>query len=401
VSHFTYRAICLTSSNQLGSKRDMLEIELNESLRRRREELRARLDGIAAGSSTSGPSGAEDGPADLESRSRELKALEASVEELQSKLKGQSGSTLDGVWPFYSLHHADADESLETVARELQEKTAELETAQTTSAEDSRSIARAQKHADRYLAKRAMLVGRRDEVNRSIRDLGVLPEEAFQERTEKTDRVSQMPFCSPIQYAQYLLQLVKKLHAVNEGLKKFAHVNKKAFEQYGSFTKQRDALLKRREDLDGSASSIEELIETLDRRKDEAIDRTFRQVAKNFEEVFEQLVPAGRGRLIIQRKVDQVSRLAGGVCVTYVLTSHQNVEEEEEDDDTQQSSVDNYTGVSIKVSFNSKVDEGLRIQQLSGGQKSLVALATGEFHMHILRHCLLTNSIDSVRYPEM
>ena len=28
------------------------------------------------------------------------------------------------------------------------------------------------------------------------------------------------------------------------------------------------------------------------------------------------------------------------------------------------------------MSFNSKVDEGLRIQQLSGGQKSLVALAT-------------------------
>lgn len=39
--------------------------------------------------------------------------------------------------------------------------------------------------------------------------------------------------------------------------------------------------------------------------------------------------------------------------------------------------VDRYTGVAIKVSFNSKVDEGLRIQQLSGGQKSLVALATG------------------------
>jgi len=31
-----------------------------------------------------------------------------------------------------------------------------------------------------------------------------------------------------------------------------------------------------------------------------------------------------------------------------------------------------------QVSFNSKVDEGLRIQQLSGGQKSLVALATGK-----------------------
>ncbi len=43
------------------------------------------------------------------------------------------------------------------------------------------------------------------------------------------------------------------------------------------------------------------------------------------------------------------------------------------------SEIDSYTGVAIKVSFNSKADEGQRIQQLSGGQKSLVALATGEF----------------------
>jgi structural maintenance of chromosome 3 (chondroitin sulfate proteoglycan 6) len=102
-------------------------------------------------------------------------------------------------------------------------------------------------------------------------------------------------------------QLAKKLQTINEGLKKFAHVNKKAFEQYSNFTKQRDQLLKRREDLDKSASSIEELVEVLDQRKDEAIERTFKQVASNFEEVFEKLVPAGRGRLIIQRRIDQVT----------------------------------------------------------------------------------------------
>jgi len=101
--------------------------------------------------------------------------------------------------------------------------------------------------------------------------------------------------------------LVKKLQKVNDGLKKFAHVNKKAFEQYNNFTKQRDQLIQRREDLDTSAQSIQELVEVLDQRKDEAIERTFKQVAKNFEEVFEKLVPAGRGRLIIQRKIDQVS----------------------------------------------------------------------------------------------
>lgn len=99
---------------------------------------------------------------------------------------------------------------------------------------------------------------------------------------------------------------MKKLHSVNEGLKKFAHVNKKAFEQYNNFTKQRDQLLERRTELDKSAASIEELIQVLDMRKDEAIERTFKQVASNFEEVFEKLVPAGKGRLIIQKRIDQV-----------------------------------------------------------------------------------------------
>jgi len=99
-------------------------------------------------------------------------------------------------------------------------------------------------------------------------------------------------------------QLVKRLHKINDGLKKFAHVNKKAFEQYNNFTKQRDDLLKRREELDASAESIQELIETLDQRKDEAIERTFKQVSKYFEEVFETLVPAGRGELVMQKKID-------------------------------------------------------------------------------------------------
>lgn len=65
-------------------------------------------------------------------------------------------------------------------------------------------------------------------------------------------------------------------------------------------------MLERREELDNSAKSIEELIQVLDMRKDEAIERTFKQVASNFEEVFEKLVPAGKGRLIIQRRIDQV-----------------------------------------------------------------------------------------------
>lgn len=78
-------------------------------------------------------------------------------------------------------------------------------------------------------------------------------------------------------------------------------MNKKAFEQYGNFTKQRDALEARKEviigweqELDKAQASIEELIKTLDLRKDEAIERTFAQAAKNFKSVWKALVPEGR-----------------------------------------------------------------------------------------------------------
>ena len=62
--------------------------------------------------------------------------------------------------------------------------------------------------------------------------------------------------------------------------------------------------MERQEELANSHAAIEELIESLDQRKDEAIERTFQQVSKNFSEVFEKLVPVGRGRLIMQKRTD-------------------------------------------------------------------------------------------------
>jgi hypothetical protein len=40
---------------------------------------------------------------------------------------------------------------------------------------------------------------------------------------------------------------------VNDELKKFSHVNKKAVEQYSSFTEQKDDLIRRKNELDKSA----------------------------------------------------------------------------------------------------------------------------------------------------
>lgn len=156
-------------------------------------------------------------------------------------------------------------------------------------------------------------------------------------------------------------------------MKKLSHVNKKAFEQYSNFTKQREQLEQRQEDLDHSAQSIQDLIKVLDQRKDEAIQRTFKQVAKNFVETWAKLVPSGRGQLIMQRKADLV---AGDDLENDLDEEQQMLESSKKKQSKQKTLIENYVGVSIKVSFTSKqLDSGSRMSQLSGGQKSLVALA--------------------------
>ena len=69
---------------QIGSRKNILQIELNENLRRRREELRAKIE--ALGIPDDGDATAAD---DYEARTRELKALNTSIESLTKKVQGK------------------------------------------------------------------------------------------------------------------------------------------------------------------------------------------------------------------------------------------------------------------------------------------------------------------------
>lgn len=48
-------------------------------------------------------------------------------------------------------------------------------------------------------------------------------------------------------------------------LKKYAHVNKKALDQFVNFSDQRKKMVRRQEDLNQGAKAIEDLIEVLDK----------------------------------------------------------------------------------------------------------------------------------------
>jgi structural maintenance of chromosome 3 (chondroitin sulfate proteoglycan 6) len=61
----------------------VIEIELNESARRRRDELRAKLDALAEA-----PTGEASSEDDLEARQRELKILTTSIEAAQKRVNG-------------------------------------------------------------------------------------------------------------------------------------------------------------------------------------------------------------------------------------------------------------------------------------------------------------------------
>lgn len=84
----------------------------------------------------------------------------------------------------------DMEKESDKLTSRLQELRSKLESMQNQQTEDSRGISKQQKNTERYIAKKQMLLNRKDDCNRNIRDLGVLPEEAFEKYiNEKLDRV--------------------------------------------------------------------------------------------------------------------------------------------------------------------------------------------------------------------
>ena len=114
---------------------------------------------------------------------------------------------------------------------------------------------------------------------------------------------------------------------------------------------------------------LEGLIRDTDRRIREAFEETFAAAAKNFEEVAEQLFPGGRGRLRLVRE-DAGPRpvLGGGEKDDEESAEDAELAAEAEEDDEE-----DRVGVEIEITPAGKSTK--RLTLLSGGEKSLTALA--------------------------
>jgi structural maintenance of chromosome 3 (chondroitin sulfate proteoglycan 6) len=314
-----------TQTSEISAQRAELETQKTEIEIELRENLRLRLDQLLAQDADADATGDGTGSSTrLRERQKDLKRISKALDAVTAKL-AENERAID-----------EAQQQMQAQETSRVEKQQEVDNL-------NKSIREQQRSLQKFAQKRGGLLSRLNDVEAAIRGLGALPELAH----------------TPTYRNMSAQTATTRLHKAKDVLKKYGHVNRKAFEQFQQFEKQRDMLESRRKELGTSDGSIHELINHLDLQKDEAIERTFRQVSKEFAKIFEKLVPAGKGRLIIQRRQDKAPR---------------GDDSDEDDEREAAGTVENYTGVGISVSFNSKHDDQQRIQQLSGGQKSLCAL---------------------------
>jgi len=161
-----------------------------------------------------------------------------------------------------------------------------------------------------------------------------------------------------------LLARVDRLQRRREQL---GPVNPLAKQEYEDAVAHVEELEAQRGDLEAALAELEGLIKETDRRIREAFEQTFEAAARNFEDVVEHLFPGGRGRLRLVQAEQTPRAVVGG----------EPVEPEGEEEQPE-------AGVEIEVTPPGKATK--RLSLLSGGEKSLVALAF-MFAVFLARPC--------------
>jgi chromosome segregation ATPase len=153
-------------------------------------------------------------------------------------------------------------------------------------------------------------------------------------------------------------------------------VNPLAEQEYEEAREHVETLQVRREDTERGMHELEALIRDIDREIERAFEQTFEATARNFEEMVEHLFPGGRGRLrrVSLRPVRDAAEVEPGAEATEEESEEEESEEEERE----------VLGVEIEVTPAGKSTRKLSL--LSGGEKSLVALAF-VFAVFLARPC--------------
>ena len=175
----------------------------------------------------------------------------------------------------------------------------------------------------------------------------------------------------PDEEREALTQRVERLMRRREQL---GPVNPLAKQEYEDAVAHVEELETQRADLESALAELEGLIKETDRRIREAFEQTFEAAARNFEDVVQHLFPGGRGALRLVHEEMGPRPVVGGESLP------EGEAPEPADDEDEQPEA----GVEIEVTPPGKSTK--RLSLLSGGEKSLVALAF-MFAVFLARPC--------------
>jgi chromosome segregation protein len=171
-------------------------------------------------------------------------------------------------------------------------------------------------------------------------------------------------------------QIDRRLERLERQRAQIGPVNPLAQREYDEAREHVESLQRQREDIDRGMRELEALIRDIDREIERAFEQTFEATARNFEEMVEHLFPGGRGRLrrVTLRPVRDSEAAAGEP-----EAGDGEAGDAEEDEEPREE-----MGVEIEVTPSGKSTRKLSL--LSGGEKSLVALAF-VFAVFLARPC--------------
>jgi chromosome segregation protein len=165
--------------------------------------------------------------------------------------------------------------------------------------------------------------------------------------------------------------LVARLQRLARRREQLGPVNPLAQQEYADALEHVEELERQRADLEDAMRELEKLIADTDKQIRETFEHTFEAAARNFEQVAARLFPGGRGRLRLVAEREGPARVLGGAEPPSRDDDERPDEAEAEAEEA--APEEDLLGVEIEITPGGK--EMKRLSLLSGGEKSMTALA--------------------------